>query len=125
MQLKFYNLNFAYNFRIGLKIGGCIKLCDSALGSIIFTEIGIASFNFALSSYYTVTFYTLFSIDFSWVVLVFIIGQTIEVVLASLKIWQLTLACENINDGMVLVKDSLQNYQVLSIVFKGTASPCG
>jgi len=43
----------------GLRIVGCVKLADSALGPVLFAEIGIASFNVALSGYFVCTIYTL------------------------------------------------------------------
>ena len=35
-------------FRTGFKIIGCLKLTDRTLGSVIFADMAIASFNFAI-----------------------------------------------------------------------------
>jgi hypothetical protein len=37
-----------YVYRTGFKIAGCIKLADLTFVQILFAEIGLASFNFAV-----------------------------------------------------------------------------
>jgi hypothetical protein len=56
-----------------MKIVGCIKLTNTALGSIVFAEIGLALVNLTINTYFICTIYALFVLDFSWVVACFVI----------------------------------------------------
>ena len=49
------------HFRIGNQIIGCCKLANDTLGPIIFAEIGLALFSFAINAYFVCTFYSLFA----------------------------------------------------------------
>ena len=94
---------------------GNIKLADYIFGPALFTEIGTSSFNVAVCSYFICTIFAIFVQPFSWVVLVFIIGNAL--VLAD-SVWRMTslmMACEQINDGLEKAKDNLQNFQVVAI----------
>ena len=68
-----------------MKLVGCIKLTDSALGPTIFVEVGISLFNFALGTYFICTLYSLFSPPFQWVILVFIIENIISTLVATCR----------------------------------------
>ena len=91
---------------------GCIKMADKTLGSILFTEFGVASVNLGLCTYFVLTIYVLFSPPLAWVVLIFIIGNGLGVIVAILKLWQLTRVCEKLNESLILAKDHLQGFQV-------------
>ena len=108
----YYSLTCFLNFRIGFKIVGCIKMTDRTLGSILFTEFGLASVNLGLCTYFVLTIYVLFSPPLAWVVLIFIIENGLGVTVAILKLWQLTVVCEQLNESLFLAKDHIQGFQV-------------
>ena len=87
-------------------------MTDTTLGSILFTEFGVASVNLGLCTYFVLTIYVLFSPPLAWVVLIFIIGNGLGVTIAILKLWQLTRVCEQLNECLILAKDHLQGFQV-------------
>jgi hypothetical protein len=97
---------------LGYKIVSSIKFADSTLGPTIFAEIGIALFSLAVGFYFVCTIYALFSPPFSWVVLVFIIFNSLGIIIATLRIAYLTFASEQINSACALAKEYLQIYQV-------------
>jgi hypothetical protein len=70
-----------------MKIVGCIKLTNSTLGSIMFGEIGLALVNLAINAYFICTIYAFFVVEFSWVVLFFII---VNILLAAVAVYKLT-----------------------------------
>ena len=87
-------------------------MADNTLGPIFFTEFGVASLNLGISTYFVCTIYVLFSPPFAWVVLLFIITNILVVIVAALKLWQMTKACEQLNESLTLAKDHLQGFQV-------------
>jgi hypothetical protein len=69
-----------------MKIVGCIKLTNSTLGSIMFSEIGLALFTLTINVYFICTIYAFFVVEFSWVILCFII---INILLATVATYKL------------------------------------
>ena len=96
-----------------MRIVGCIKLTNMALGSILFAEIGMALVNLTINTYFICSVYALFVQDtFSWVVLCFIIVNALLFIIAVFKIINLTVASEDLNVALHLARDVVQNYQV-------------
>ena len=87
-------------------------MADKTLGSILFTEFGVASVNLGISAYFVCTTYVLFLPPVAWVVLLFIVANILGITVAILKLWQLTVACEQLNESLTLAKDHLQGLQV-------------
>jgi hypothetical protein len=54
------------------------KLMNESLGLILFTEVGLASFNLTLSCYFDCTVYSLFMFGFHPVVLAFITTNVVQ-----------------------------------------------
>lgn len=96
-----------------MRILGCIKLTNMALGSIMFAEIGSALINLAINAYFICSVYTLFvGGTFYWVVLSFVIVNVILFINATYKVVNLTVTSEALNAELNLAKDAIQNYQV-------------
>ena len=96
-----------------MRIIGCIKLANTALGSIMFAEVGLALFNLAINAYFICTVYVLFAKEsFPWVVLCFILVNVLIFFLSSYRIINLTSASEGLNEELNLSLDCIQNYQV-------------
>ena len=110
-NITLQHVNFLH-CSIGFKIVGCIKMTDKTLGSILFTEFGMASVNLGLCTYFVLTIYVLFSPPLAWVVLIFIIANGLGVTVSILRLWQLTVVCEQLNESLMLAKDHIQGYQV-------------
>ena len=102
--------------RFGLKIVGCIKLANKTLGPILFTELGLAMFNFIINAYFICTIYALFYNPFPWVTLYFIVVNLLSFIMALYRIFNPTRACEKLNRVLELSKDCLQNYQVRGLI---------
>ena len=92
-------------------------MTDKTFGSILFTEFGMASVNLGLCTYFVCTIYVLFSPPLAWVVLIFIIANALGVIVAALKLWQMTVICEQLNESLSLAKDYLQGFQVSFNIF--------
>jgi hypothetical protein len=45
---------------------GNIKLAGHTLGTVLFIEVAMSSFNFAFSSYFVCTVFEVFILPFSW-----------------------------------------------------------
>ena len=100
------------HFRIGNQIIGCCKLANDTLGPIIFAEIGLALFSFAINAYFVCTFYSLFVQPFSTVVLIFIVASLMEVIMSGVRIGHLTAASEALDKVFGHAVDCLQDYKV-------------
>ena len=100
-------------FSNGMRIIGCMKLANTALGSVMFAEVGLALFNLAINAYFNCTVYVLFAKEsFPWVVLCFILVNVLIFFLGTYRITNLTSASEGLNKELNLSKDCIQNYQV-------------
>ena len=88
------------------------KSINMSLGTILFVEFALASLNLTLSCYFDCTVYSLFSKDYSNVVLSFILTNVVLTVMALIRIFHLALAGQSICGAMDRAKDSLQKYQV-------------
>jgi ABC-type Na+ efflux pump permease subunit len=104
---------FCSFYRVGLKLAGSLKLANEALGPIMFWEISLALFNFAIQAYFILSLYALFVNPFSWVVLTFVVFNFLLAVIAAFRIWNLTASTESIRSQLSLAKDLFQNYKVL------------
>lgn len=97
----------------GLKIVGCIKLADMALGAILLKEITTSLFNFAISSYFICTIYSLFDGgEFHWVTPLFLASSLCMMIMSIWKIIYLTKVTEDLNQVVRRAFDAFQNYQV-------------
>ncbi len=98
----------------------CIKLANQTLGSILFTELGLAFFNLIINAYFICTVYALFVDPFPWVVMYFIIVNLLSFIMAMSRIFNPKRVCDKLNRVMELSKDCLQNYEVFLCAFSSS-----
>jgi len=107
------NLNHEKLVDTGFELIKVMKFANVALGKIIFIEMTIASFNFAINAYFICTIFTLFFGKFLVIVFIFILSNILIMVMSVLRIAHLTFLGQGLSQSLERAKDELQQYQVI------------